>query len=87
MFDFFLICFLPLLTTSQQNVFWKIGHSDPHAALSFDRLHTFPGGIFHHHLWPRLQSYIESLGREAGVVINATCVPLFVFFQGVIHGR
>jgi hypothetical protein len=58
----------------QQNVFWKIENSDPYQSLSFDRLHTFPGGIFRHHLWTRLQTYVQSLGKEASDTVNATYV-------------
>ena len=82
---FVILSFVPhtCLRCLQQNVFWKIRHSDPYMALSFDRLHTFPGGIFRHHLWPRLQKYIESLGREASVMVNAMCVTEF-FFSGTL---
>ena len=62
-------CFVLLLTTPK-NVFWKINNSDPYGALSFDRLHTFPGGLFRHHLWERLQTRIKALGREASVVVD-----------------
>jgi hypothetical protein len=53
-----------------QNVFWKFNNSDPYQALSFDRLHTFPGGLFRGHLWKYLQAYVEALGRAAAADIN-----------------
>jgi hypothetical protein len=75
-FVIFLFVRHPYLWYPRQNVFWKIANSDPYGALSFDRLHTFPGDIFRHHLWPRLQRLVESLGREASVMVNALCVSL-----------
>jgi len=77
----------PCSRRPRQNVFWKFGCSDPHGALSFDRLHTLPGGLFRHHLWPDLLTHIQSLGREAGVMINATYVPSFMFFRGPIYSE
>ena len=51
-------------TLPLKNVFWKIGNSDPYAALSFDRLHTFPGGLFRH-LWDHIQVRVNQLDRGA----------------------
>lgn len=33
-----------------QSAFWELGNSDPHSALSYDRLHFFEGGVVHHFL-------------------------------------
>ena len=63
-----------LLLTTPKNVFWKVDNSDPYDALSFDRLHTNPGGLFRHHLWPRLQAHIKALEREVSADINAMYV-------------
>ena len=57
-------------------MFWKIANSDPYEALSFDRLHTFPSGLFRQHLWITLQTYVDSLGKDATDLINSTCVSL-----------
>ena len=78
------VCYFPYfsgpnLPYPQQNVFWKIANSDPYAALSFDRLHTFPSGLFRHHLWPKLQAHVEALGREASVAVVARFAPPFLF--------
>ena len=53
-----------------KNAFWSVALSDPHAALAFDRLHTFHGGLFGRHLWPELQVIIEALGRGAMATVN-----------------
>ncbi|EIW78276.1 hypothetical protein CONPUDRAFT_60954 [Coniophora puteana RWD-64-598 SS2] len=42
-----------------KNVFYDIKHSNPHEALSFDRLHFCHGGIFGRHLLPELQTIIK----------------------------
>jgi len=70
--------FVPLPTT-RKNVFWKIKNSDPFEALSFDRLHTLPGGMFRHHLWGDLKKCIEELGREAAAKIDDMYVCLLIF--------
>jgi hypothetical protein len=68
-----------------QNVFWKFGNSDPYQALSFDRLHTFPGGLFRAHLWKYLQAYVGELGRAAATDINNMCVFYSFQFYTVNH--
>ncbi|EPQ50176.1 hypothetical protein GLOTRDRAFT_82536 [Gloeophyllum trabeum ATCC 11539] len=45
------------------NVFWFLRNSDPHKALSFDRLHANHGGLFSDHLFQELQNIFKSLGR------------------------
>ena len=57
-----------------QNIFWKIKNSDPHETLSFDRLHTFPGGLFWHHLWIHAKAHAQELGRAACTEIDDTYV-------------
>ncbi|KAF9783985.1 hypothetical protein BJ322DRAFT_1007764 [Thelephora terrestris] len=52
------------------NIFWKIKNSDPHDTLSFDRLHTFPGGLFRHHLWVHAKTHAQELGRAACTTID-----------------
>ncbi|KAG2142880.1 uncharacterized protein EDB93DRAFT_1241527 [Suillus bovinus] len=47
-----------------ENIFWIIWYSDPHDALSFDRLHSLHGGLWKHFLG-ELKKILASLGREA----------------------
>ena len=69
------------LTIFSQNVFWKIANSDPHAALSFDRLHTFPGGLFRH-IWDRVKPLVEEdLTREERAGIDEMYVIPYVLSQ------
>ena len=63
-----------LITPSLKNIFWKIGNSDPHTTLSFDRLHTFPGGLFRH-LWDHIQEYVDQLDRE----VRGSIDEMYVF--------
>ncbi|KAI9428665.1 hypothetical protein BJY52DRAFT_1232715, partial [Lactarius psammicola] len=46
------------------NVFWLVNNSDPHRALSFDRLHSNNAGLFGHHLWQRFKDLV-SRNRDA----------------------
>jgi hypothetical protein len=48
-----------------KNVFWSVANSDPHAALSWDRMHAYNSGLFGRHLWTALQNDIIDLGRDA----------------------
>ena len=75
MYDLLLL--LLYSTNPPQNVFWRIQNSDPYAALSFDRLHTFPGGIFRKHLWGRLTKYVQTLTREERAGIDNMYVPYY----------
>ena len=54
-------------------------------ALSFDRLHTFPGGLFRDHIWKALQVRVTELGREASVEINEAYGFLFLLTLLIIH--
>ncbi|EIW85767.1 hypothetical protein CONPUDRAFT_48530 [Coniophora puteana RWD-64-598 SS2] len=47
-----------------ENIFWDIQHSDPHDALSFDRLHFNHGGLFGRHLLPELQKIIKFVSSK-----------------------
>ncbi|KAG1865264.1 hypothetical protein F4604DRAFT_1881913 [Suillus subluteus] len=47
-----------------QEYLWIIWFSDPHDALSFDRLHLLHGGVWKH-LLGELKKILASLGREA----------------------
>jgi hypothetical protein len=68
----YFIHILLFLITPGQNIFWKI-NCDPYTALSFDRLHTFPGGMFKH-LWAHAKDKIEALDRSEHANIDAMCV-------------
>lgn len=47
-----------------QNVFWKLDKTDVYAAISWDRLHAYHGGLFSDHLWVRFKEIITALGRS-----------------------
>ncbi|KAJ3559044.1 hypothetical protein NP233_g11364 [Leucocoprinus birnbaumii] len=53
-----------------QNAFWDLSHSDPHQALSFDRMHNNAHGVGGKHLWPLIQKYTEQLPRESRKAID-----------------
>jgi len=76
-FVLFLLC--TIANDPSQNVFWKINNSDPYVALSFDRLHTFPGGLFWHHLWGRVKTHVEVLGRDVCAGIDKMYAPFLIF--------
>ncbi|KAG2144311.1 hypothetical protein DEU56DRAFT_870425 [Suillus clintonianus] len=52
------------------NVFWSIERSDPHDALSIDRLHTVHSGMGGHHLLGELKTILDDLGREAQAAVE-----------------
>ncbi|KAI0035349.1 hypothetical protein K488DRAFT_43506 [Vararia minispora EC-137] len=54
----------------RDNVFWQIANTDPHRALSFDRLHFNNSGLGGNHLWGELVKVIKSLGRQAEKALN-----------------
>ena len=65
-------------------MFWKINNLDPHAALSFDRLHTFPGSLFRQHLWTRLHARLEEAGgREVYVQVDNMYLRLSFMFCSI----
>ena len=53
-----------IVHTLLQNVFWKLDNSDVYAALSWDRLHAYHGGLFSDHLWVRFKEIVTALGRS-----------------------
>ncbi|KAI0055128.1 hypothetical protein BV25DRAFT_1816053 [Artomyces pyxidatus] len=53
-----------------ENVFWKIPHSDPYQALSFDCLHAYHLGLFGRHLLPEIQAYLNRLERETKFLVD-----------------
>lgn len=48
--------------SSDQNVFWNIAYSDPHHAISFDRLHSHHSGLWGDHLFGQIKQHLISLG-------------------------
>jgi hypothetical protein len=53
-----------------QNVFWKVAHSDPQDAASFDRLHVLHGGIWGYHLLAEMKIILEKLPRKYAAEIE-----------------
>ncbi|KAI9442019.1 hypothetical protein BJY52DRAFT_1229255 [Lactarius psammicola] len=51
------------------NVFWLVNNSDPHHALSFDRLYSNNAGLFRHHLWQRFKDLV-SQNHDAAVKVE-----------------
>jgi hypothetical protein len=70
-----------------QNVFWRIGNSDPYAALSFDRLNTFPGGLFRHHLWGYIKTHTGALTREERGGIDEMYVSSNILLWSIAYSR
>ncbi|KAJ7075495.1 hypothetical protein B0H15DRAFT_925434 [Mycena belliarum] len=52
------------------NVFWKIGNTDPHSAISYDPLHADDGGFWGDHIFAQIKARVTELGREAIVKID-----------------
>ncbi|KAJ7849957.1 hypothetical protein B0H14DRAFT_2445266 [Mycena olivaceomarginata] len=52
-----------------ENVFWKI-NSDPHQALSFDRLHAY-GGLWTDHIFAQIKLRVTAKGRSATAQIDS----------------
>ncbi|KAF8257057.1 hypothetical protein EI94DRAFT_1842699 [Lactarius quietus] len=52
------------------NVFWLVANSDPHHALSFDRLHLNNSGLFGYHLWNKFKLLINQIGRDAAAQVD-----------------
>ncbi|KAH9066101.1 hypothetical protein EDB83DRAFT_2506347 [Lactarius deliciosus] len=55
------------------NVFWTLLHTDPHRALSFDRLHSNNSGVFGYHLWGAFKALIGRYSREEEAKVDAQC--------------
>ncbi|KAF8136888.1 hypothetical protein K438DRAFT_2120589 [Mycena galopus ATCC 62051] len=48
------------------NVFWKVAYSDPHHAISFDRLHSHHSGLWGDHLFGQIKLHLLNRGdRQA----------------------
>ncbi|KAH9170356.1 hypothetical protein EDB89DRAFT_1853558, partial [Lactarius sanguifluus] len=47
------------LLSTRDNVFWEVCNSDPHRALSFDRLHSNNSRLFGDHLLSRLKELVK----------------------------
>ncbi|KAJ7742490.1 hypothetical protein DFH07DRAFT_750448 [Mycena maculata] len=48
------------------NVFWNVANSDPHKAISFDRLHSHHSGLWGDHLFGQLKLHVSNLsGRRS----------------------
>ena len=67
-----------VLIVFKQNAFSGIANSDPHRALSFDRLHNYPGGLAKSHLLPLVLKRFKK-GSKAIVALKSKiekrCVP------------
>ncbi|KAF7289198.1 hypothetical protein MIND_01381000 [Mycena indigotica] len=53
-----------------ENVFWKVGLSDPYHALSFDRLHSHHSGLWGDHLFGQLKQHLILLGPRKTAVLD-----------------
>ncbi|KAN0127630.1 hypothetical protein V8E53_014549 [Lactarius tabidus] len=52
------------------NVFWLVANSDPHRALSFDRLHSNNTGLFGYHLWEKFKVTVNRNGRNDAAKVD-----------------
>ncbi|KAF7337221.1 hypothetical protein MSAN_02274500 [Mycena sanguinolenta] len=52
------------------NVFWKVAYSDPHQAISFDRLHSHHSGLWGDHLFGQLKLQLTSLGDRQSAKLD-----------------
>ncbi|KAI5981970.1 hypothetical protein EDD15DRAFT_2182044 [Pisolithus albus] len=67
-----------------ENVFWRIRDSDPHAALSFDRLHASHDGAGGRHALQDVKKILSMLGREAEAKVEAY-ISNFPRWRGLSH--
>ncbi|KAG2750980.1 hypothetical protein P692DRAFT_201710246, partial [Suillus brevipes Sb2] len=79
----------PSPSPSYLNVFWLIAYSDPHQAISFDRLHALHIGIWKH-LLEELKKILKSLGHSAEAKLENQVAEFprwrnFNHFSTVIH--
>jgi len=59
---------------------WVFGSLSPvYVALSFDHLHTFPSGLFRHHLWGCVKTHVEVLGRDICAGVDKMYTPFLIF--------
>ncbi|KAG0692108.1 hypothetical protein DFH29DRAFT_985943 [Suillus ampliporus] len=71
------------------NIFWLVTHSDPHEAISFDRLHALHIGIWKH-LLVELKKILKALGRSAEAMLENQVAKFprwhnFNHFSSIIH--
>ncbi|KAJ7681176.1 hypothetical protein B0H17DRAFT_1161164 [Mycena rosella] len=66
-----------------ENVFWRIGNTDPHAACSFDRLHAY-GGLWTDHLFAQIKLRVIEKGRNAVAKIDKQ-MSLMPRWRGLNH--
>ncbi|KAK7677045.1 hypothetical protein QCA50_020010 [Cerrena zonata] len=52
------------------NGFWSLNHSDPHAALSFDRLHAHESGLFKDHILIEVKICLDEIGNRTIAKVN-----------------
>ncbi|KAJ7351162.1 hypothetical protein DFH08DRAFT_992342, partial [Mycena albidolilacea] len=52
------------------NVFWNIANSDPHRAISFDRLHSHHSGLWGDHLFTQLKVHFKELGDRQSAKVD-----------------
>jgi hypothetical protein len=64
-----------------QNVLWIVEHSDPHDAMSVDRLHTVHGGMGGYHVLGELKATLDDVGREAQAAVE----KLYVISLSVLY--
>ncbi|KAJ7587834.1 hypothetical protein C8J56DRAFT_786443 [Mycena floridula] len=53
-----------------QNAFARVANTDPHAASSFDELHTDDSGLWGKHLFSQFKLHIDALGQSAATEID-----------------
>lgn len=53
-----------MLNLQLKNAFWDIANSDPHEAISIDRMHWGSHGLGGKHIWPQIQKHVEDCGRR-----------------------
>lgn len=61
-----------------QNAFWNVENSDPYAALSWDRLHAYHGGLFSDHIWPEILDLVAAQGKRMSQLVDDQCVILYL---------
>ncbi|KAF9536999.1 hypothetical protein CPC08DRAFT_590148, partial [Agrocybe pediades] len=60
-----------------QNVFWEYKYTDVYAAISWDRLHAYHGGLFKAHLWEEFKIVVEQVGgRDSQKKIDEQCISI-----------
>ncbi|KAJ7360797.1 hypothetical protein DFH08DRAFT_921182 [Mycena albidolilacea] len=52
------------------NVFWIVANSDPHRAISFDRLHSHHSGLWGDHLFSQLKIHLKELGDRQSAKLD-----------------